>query len=153
MGFCTDEEAKTFLREAPEFERHLVHDGILLFKYWLTCDQARQEERFARRLHNPLKRWKLSDMDVAARNLYDAYTEAREEMLDATHTRHAPWTLIDFNDQHLGRLTLLRHLLDRLPETELPSADIDWPPLSGEPARERFTVLHPVQSYPLPSRD
>ena len=153
MGFCTEEEARIFLREAPEFERHLVHDGILLFKYWLTCDQERQEERFARRLHNPLKRWKLSDMDVASRTLYDAYTAAREEMLEATHTRHAPWTLVDFNDQHLGRLTLLRHLLDRLPETELPASDIDWPALACEPLRERFSVLYPVPAYPLPAGD
>ena len=104
-----------FLNAAPEFERHLVDDGILLFKYWLCCDQEVQEERFENRLHNPMKRWKLSPIDIKAREHYDDYTEARELMLAATHTDYAPWTLVDFNDQPLGRLTLLRDLLDRVP--------------------------------------
>jgi polyphosphate kinase 2 len=151
MGFCEEEEAKTFLCSVPHFERQLVDDGILLFKYWLCCDQERQEERFARRLHNPLKRWKLSDVDVASRHRYADYTRAREDMLAVTHTRHAPWTLVDYNDQHLGRLTLLRHLLDRLPETELPVGDIDWPTLEGAPLKEEFGVLHPIPAFPVPA--
>ena len=106
MGYCSEEEAEAFLKAAPEFERHLVDEGILLFKYWLCCDQEKQEERFAARINNPLRRWKLSPIDVEARTRYDDYTEARERMLEATHTPHAPWTLIDFNDQALGRLTL-----------------------------------------------
>ena len=92
-----------------------------------------QEERFENRLHNPMKRWKLSPIDIKAREHYDDYTEARERMLAATHTDFAPWTLVDFNDQPLGRLTLLRDLLDRVPDTELPLADIPWPPLDREP--------------------
>ncbi len=148
MGFCTQGEAKAFLAAVPHFERQLVEDGIFLFKYWLCCDQDKQEERFQRRLHNPLKRWKLSDMDVASRPYYAAYTQTREDMLAATHTRHAPWTLIDYNDQHLGRLTLLRHLLDRLPETELPQADIEWPPLEGPPLQEKYGVLRPAPDFP-----
>jgi polyphosphate kinase 2 len=122
MGFCTQEQTQDFLNAVPQFERHLVDDGILPFKYWLCCDQAVQEERFQNRLNNPMKRWKLSSIDLKARKLYDAYTEAREMMLSATHTDFAPWTLVDFNDQALGRLTLLRDLLDRLPDTDLPLA-------------------------------
>jgi polyphosphate kinase 2 len=147
MGFCSEEEAEAFLKAVPEFERQMVDDGILLFKYWLCCDQERQEERFAARLNNPLKRWKLSPIDREARNHYDAYTEAREHMLAATHTDHAPWTLVDFNHQPLGRLTLLRDLLDRLPDTRLPVPDIPWPPLAGDPSIERFTVLKPIESW------
>jgi polyphosphate kinase 2 len=149
MGFCTQEQTQDFLNAVPQFERHLVDDGILLFKYWLCCDQAVQEERFQNRLNNPMKRWKLSSIDLKARKLYDAYTEAREMMLSATHTDFAPWTLVDFNDQALGRLTLLRDLLDRLPDTELPLAEIPWPPLRNEPLKERFGVLQPVPNYPV----
>ena len=138
MGFCTEAETDAFLAAAPQFERQLVDEGVLLFKYWLCCDQDQQEERFAKRLHNPLRRWKLSPVDIASRGKYDAYTEARERMLAATHTDFAPWTLVDFNNQRLGRLTLLRDLLDRLPDTELPLADIDWPDLPGRHGTERY---------------
>jgi len=147
MGFCTSQETDAFLSAVPEFERQLVEDGILLFKYWLCCDQKKQEKRFENRLHNPLKRWKLSPIDIAARTKYDAYTDAREKMLRATHTDFAPWTLVDFNDQALGRLTLLRDLLDRVPDTELPLKEIPWPPLPGKPSKERFGVLQPIPNY------
>jgi polyphosphate kinase 2 (PPK2 family) len=127
----------------------LVDDGMLLFKYWLCCDQAVQEERFRNRLENPTKRWKLSPIDIKAREHYDDYTEARELMLAATHTDYAPWTLVDFNDQPLGRLTLLRDLLDRVPDTELPLAEIRWPPLGHEPREEHYGVLRPISNYPV----
>ena len=149
MGFCSPDQTQDFLNAAPEFERHLVDDGMLLFKYWLCCDQAVQEERFEHRLHNPTKRWKLSPIDIKAREHYDDYTEARELMLSATHTDFAPWTLVDFNDQPLGRLTLLRDLLDRVPDTELPLAEIPWPPLDHEPSEEHFGVLQPIANYPV----
>ena len=149
MGFCTADQTQDFLNAAPEFERHLVDDGMLLFKYWLCCDQAVQEERFANRLHNPVRRWKLSPIDIKAREHYDDYTEARELMLAATHTDFAPWTLVDFNDQPLGRLTLLRDLLDRVPDTELPLAEIAWPPLDHEPREEHYGVLKPIANFPV----
>jgi polyphosphate kinase len=149
MGFCTPDQTQDFLNAAPEFERHLVDDGMLLYKYWLCCDQAVQEERFENRLHNPMKRWKLSPIDIKAREHYDDYTEARELMLAATHTDFAPWTLVDFNDQPLGRLTLLRDLLDKVPDTELPLGDIEWPPLGHEPLVERYGVLQPISAYPV----
>ena len=151
MGFCTEREAAAFMRAVPEFERHLVDDGILLFKYWLCCDQDKQEERFENRLHNPLKRWKLSPIDIEARTKYEAYTDARETMLAATHTEFAPWTLVDFNDQALGRLTLLRDLLDRVPDTDLPLTDIAWPPLPGPPGKERYGQLEPIANYQAPA--
>ncbi len=149
MGYCTEEETESFLHAVPGFEKQLVEDGVLLFKYWLCCDQEAQERRFRKRATNPLKRWKLSPVDVAARAKYADYTEARERMLKATHTQHAPWTLVDFNNQALGRLTLLRHLLDRIPDTELPLADIPWPPLGHEPLKERFGVIEPIAAFPM----
>ena len=126
------------------FEKQLVDDGILLFKYWLCCDQAQQEARFAERLDDPLKRWKLSPIDVEARAKYGEYTRAREAMLKATHTPCAPWTLVDFNDQKRGRLTLIRDLLDRLPETTIEAPALEFPPLAGKPAKERYGVLKPI---------
>ena len=147
MGFCTPEQTQDFLNAAPEFERHLVDDGMLLFKYWLCCDQSVQEQRFRARLDNPLKRWKLSPIDVEARKHYDDYTEAREMMLAATHTDFAPWTLVDFNDQPLGRLTLLRDFLDRVPDTDLPLSEIPWPPLDHKPLKERYGVLKPIPKF------
>jgi polyphosphate kinase 2 (PPK2 family) len=149
MGYCTEAEAEAFLEAAPAFEKHLVEHGILLFKYWLTCDQEVQEERFSERLNNPVKRWKISPVDVEARTRYDEYTEARERMLKATHTPYAPWTIIDFNDQLLGRLTLIRDLLDRLPDTKLPPDEIPWPPLAAGPGKDKFGVIEPLAHYPV----
>lgn len=147
MGFATPEQVDEFLREVPSFEHMLVESGILLFKYWLTCDQEKQEERFAERLNDPLKRWKLSPIDLVAREKYADYTQAREAMLKATHTRHAPWTLVDFNDQKRGRLTLIRDLLDRLPDTRVEPETIKLPPLGHEPLEEKFGELKPVEPY------
>jgi len=136
MGFCTEAQTRAFLEQTPVFERLLVDDGILLFKYWLTVDQVRQEERFAERLADPLKRWKLSPIDVQARAKYAEYGAARDSMLEATHNRHAPWVLVDFNDQRRGRLALIRHLLDHIPDRKVPDATIEFPPLGHAPLEE-----------------
>jgi len=138
MGYCTEEQAQTFLSQAPVFEKMLVDDGILLFKYWLTVDQTQQEERFAERRADPLKRWKLSPVDIEARARYAQYTEARLAMLEATHSKRAPWTLVDFNDQRRGRLALIRHLLDGFPAHQVPETLIEFPPLTHAPLKERF---------------
>ncbi|MFT4057605.1 MAG: polyphosphate kinase 2 [Novosphingobium sp.] len=150
MGYATEGEVEAFLRHAPTFEKMLIDDGILLFKYWLACDQDKQEERLHERLGDPLKRWKLSPVDIAARDKYSEYTKAREAMLKATHSDHAPWTLVDFNDQRLGRLTLIRDLLDRLPDTKVDAPELDLPPLDHKPRREKFGVLEPIKPFPLP---
>lgn len=145
MGFCSEDETAHFLRQAPVFERMLVDDGILLFKYWLTVDQAQQEERFAERVADPLKRWKLSPIDVQARAKYAEYGKARDAMLKATHHKKTPWVLVDFNDQRRGRLTLIRHLLDHIPERQVPESPIKFAPLGHAPLRERFgTPLKPI---------
>jgi polyphosphate kinase 2 len=150
MGYASTREIESFLRAVPEFERDLVEDGILLFKYWLCCDQATQELRFSNRLNNPMKRWKLSPIDFKARLHYDDYTRARDEMLKITHTDFAPWTLVEFDDQQVGRLTLLRDFLDRVPDIKLPLPEVDWPPLPTEPSKETYGVLQPIEPYQLP---
>ncbi|MDP4573955.1 polyphosphate kinase 2 [Qipengyuania sp. G39] len=149
MGYASQAEVDAFLEQAPVFEKMLIDDGILLFKYWLTTDQVQQEERLRERLEDPLKRWKLSPIDLAARAKYDAYTAAREAMLAATHTEHAPWTLVNFNDQKRGRLTLVRDLLDRLPDTHVDPPAIDFPGLGRDPSAESYSVLEPIAPYPL----
>lgn len=149
MGFTDQAAVDRFLDAAPVFEKLLADDGILLFKYWLTTDQDKQEERLKERLDDPLKRWKLSPIDLAARENYDAYTQAREAMLKATHTAHAPWTLVDFNDQKRGRLTLIRNLLDRMPDMHVEPPEIRFPELGREPRHESYSVLKPIESYPL----
>ena len=145
MGYCTDEQYQRFLQQAPVFERGITDDGILLFKYWLCVDQAQQEERFAERADEPLKSWKLSPIDLKAREKYADYTAAREAMLKATHTANAPWTLVDFNDQRVGRLTMIRDLLDRLPDTRVPVEPLGLPPLRGKLHKERYGVLKPIK--------
>jgi len=147
MGFATEKQVDHFLAAVPRFERALVDDGIRLFKYWLTCDQEEQERRFAERLNDPIKRWKLSPIDLEARTKYGAYTKAREAMLEASHKHNAPWTLVDFNDQRRGRLTLIRDLLDRLPDFDVPADPLELPPLSRAPRREKFGALKPLKDY------
>jgi polyphosphate kinase 2 len=138
MGFCTDAQYQQFLQQVPIFERMLVDDDILLFKYWLAVDQAEQEQRFAERVSDPLKRWKLSPIDLKAREKYAEYGAAREKMFAATHSKHAPWCAVNFNDQKTGRLTLIRHLLDHTPDPRLPDDVIALPPLSRRVQKERF---------------
>jgi len=138
MGFCTNAEHARFLKEAPLFEKMLVDDGILFHKYWLTVDQQHQEERFEERVADPLKRWKLSPIDLEARARYVEYGRARDAMFKATHTKHAPWFAVDFNDQRRGRLNLIRHLLDRTPHPAVPDKKLELRPLERKPARERF---------------
>ena len=150
MGYCTQAQYSQFLQQAPRFERMLVDDGIALFKYWLCVDQAEQEQRFAERHADPLKGWKLSPVDMEARRRYADYTRAREDMLAATHTTHAPWTLVDFNDQRRGRLTLIRDLLDRLPDVHVARSIPDLPPLRGKLHHERYRTLAPLPAYVPP---
>ncbi len=139
MGFCTAAEYKQFLKQVPVFEKTLRDDGILLFKYWLATDQVQQEERFAERASDPLKRWKISPIDIEARERYAEYGRAREAMFRATHNKHAPWRVVDFNDQRAGRLNLIRDLLDQVPDYKVDEQPLELPPLSGKPGRERYS--------------
>ena len=111
MGFCSDEELADFLREAPEFEGMLVRDGVQLFKFYLTIGREMQLVRFHERRHDPLKQWKLTDIDLAAIGKWDDYTRAQHEMFRFTHTATSPWTVIRANDQRRARLAAIRVIL------------------------------------------
>ena len=139
MGFCTSAQCRRFLADCPVFEKLITDDGVILLKYWLAVDQEEQEQRFAERLKDPLKRWKLSPIDLKAREKYAEYGRARDAMFAATHTRFAPWTVVDFNSQKRGRLNLIRHLLDQLPDTNVRAEKLALPKLKGKPGVERYT--------------
>jgi polyphosphate kinase 2 (PPK2 family) len=111
---------------------------MLLLKYWLAVDQAEQEARFAERATDPLKRWKISPIDLAAREKYRAYGKARDVMFEHTSTEYAPWHVVDFNDQRAGRLNLIRHMLDQLPDRKLTVKTLKLPKLKSAPAVEEL---------------
>jgi polyphosphate kinase 2 len=114
MGFCTDDEYEEFMRQAPEFERMLVRSGIHLIKFWFSVSKSEQRSRFMVRHLDPVRRWKLSPMDIASLEKWDAYTEAKESMFFYTDTDVAPWTVIKSNDKKRGRIGALRHVLSTL---------------------------------------
>jgi polyphosphate kinase 2 len=145
MGYAEPDQVLKFFEQTPSVEKHLVDDGLILFKYWLAVDQEKQEERFAERLEDPLKRWKLSPIDLKSRTKYAEYTRARERMFAATHTKTAPWTVVEFNDQRRGRLNLIRDLLDRIPDTRVPPMKLDFPKLKGKPGKEQYHVVQPIK--------
>ena len=111
MGFCTRDEHKTFLAQAPEFERMLIGQGIMLFKFWLNIGREMQLMRFHERRHNPLKIWKLSPIDYAAMTKWKEYQKARDELFAATHWPEIPWVTVRANDQKRARLNIIRHVL------------------------------------------
>lgn len=113
MGFCTDEQYDRFLVQAPLFERMLVDDGVHLVKFWFSVSQLEQRTRFAIRQVDPVRQWKLSPMDLASLDKWDAYTRAKEDMIRCTSTDHAPWTTVKSNDKKRARLEAMRFVLDR----------------------------------------
>lgn len=139
MGFCTAAQTEAFLDAVPAFEKLLTDDGIILLKYWLAVDQQAQEERFAERADNPLKRWKLSPVDLAARQKYTEMGGLRDVMIERTHRENAPWFVADFNDQKRGRINLIRHLLDQIQLHQKPIPKIKLPKLKNKPRREQVT--------------
>lgn len=111
MGFCDEKQHKKFLEDVPGFEKMIVGEGIHFFKFWLNIGQEMQLKRFHDRRHNPLKVWKLSPIDLKAMTKWNEYTKARDTMLEATHTDHAPWTVLRTNDKRRGRINAIKHVL------------------------------------------
>jgi polyphosphate kinase len=115
MGFCTPEEHRRFLQQAPTFERMLIDDGIILIKYWFSVSNEVQEERFEARIDDPLKTWKLSDMDLASRKLWADYSRAKDEMFVHTDTGESPWHVVESDIKRNARINCISHLLDQIP--------------------------------------
>ena len=127
MGFCTDEEYEEFFRSVPEFEKMLIRSGIQLIKYWFSITDEEQEFRFQCRVHDPLKHWKLSPMDLESRCRWEEYTVAKEIMMERTHSKETPWWIVQGVDKKRARLNCIRHLLGQVPYEEVPHAPIVLP--------------------------
>jgi len=127
MGFCTDDEYEEFFRTVPEFEKMLVRSGITLVKYWFSITDEEQHLRFLGRIHDPLKQWKLSPMDLESRVRWEAYTKAKETMLERTHIPEAPWWVVQAVDKKKARLNCIAHLLSQLPYQEVPHPPVVLP--------------------------
>ncbi|MBY4945893.1 polyphosphate kinase 2 [Cupriavidus respiraculi] len=127
MGFCTDEQYEEFFRTVPEFEKMLVRSGIRLVKYWFSISDAEQHLRFLSRIHDPLKQWKLSPMDLESRRRWEAYTKAKEIMLARTHIPEAPWWVVQADDKKKARLNCIDHLLTLVPYREIETPTIVLP--------------------------
>ena len=119
MGFCTPEQQTQFLKDAPRYERMLVDSGVIIIKFWLDITKDEQARRLEDRKSEPLKRFKNSSLDSEAQTRWDAYSQARDRMLDETHSGHAPWTVVATDDKKTARLNIMRHVLHRLGYPEL----------------------------------
>ncbi len=127
MGFCSDEQYEEFFRTVPEFEKMLMRSGIQLIKYWFSISDEEQHSRFLGRIHDPLKQWKLSPMDLESRKRWEDYTVAKEVMLDRTHIPEAPWRIVQAVDKKKARLNCIAHLLAQMPYEEIPHPPIVLP--------------------------
>jgi polyphosphate kinase len=127
MGFCTDEQYEEFFRSTPEFERMLARSGIQLIKYWFSISDDEQRLRFLGRIHDPLKQWKLSPMDLESRRRWEEYTKAKEIMLERTHIPEAPWWVVPADDKKKARLNCIQHLLAQMPYQEIERPTIELP--------------------------
>ncbi|GAA0297834.1 polyphosphate kinase 2 [Kineococcus aurantiacus] len=128
MGFCTPEELERFLVQAPEFERMLVDDGILLLKHWFSVSDTEQEKRLRSRLEDPMRRWKLSEMDVEARRRWVDFSRAKDEVFARCDTPWASWWVVEADDKRAARLNCLAHVLDQVPYVELPPRELTLGP-------------------------
>jgi polyphosphate kinase 2 len=127
MGFCSDEQYEEFFRSVPEFEKMLVRSGIQLIKYWFSISDEEQHLRFLGRIHDPLKQWKLSPMDLESRRRWELYTQAKEVMLERTHIPESPWWVVQADDKKKARLNCIHHLLKQMPYGEVERATITLP--------------------------
>jgi polyphosphate kinase 2 len=146
MEFCTDDEYRRFLHQAPIFERMLVEEGIALRKYWFSVSLDEQERRFRSRLHDPLRRWKLSPMDVESIRRWEDYSRAKDEMYVHTDIPEAPWYVVEADDKRRARINMIAHLLTTLPYGEVEPAPVTLPkrpPPTGyqRPGKEHFTYV------------
>jgi polyphosphate kinase 2 len=132
MGFCSANEYRRFLENCPVAEKYIVDGGIILVKFWLEVGQKEQERRFAARIDDPLRQWKLSPMDVESWARWYDYSRARDMMLDATDTEHAPWYIVRSDDKKRARLNCIAHLLSLIPYEEVPRKKIKLPKRSSK---------------------
>jgi len=127
MGFASDQQVEQFFQDVPEFEKMLVRSGIRLIKYWFSITDEEQQLRFLMRIHDPLKQWKLSPMDLQSRIRWEAYTKAKEETFNRTNFPESPWYIVEANDKKRARLNCIHHLIDQIPYEEVPHESVSLP--------------------------
>ncbi|MFC3530280.1 polyphosphate kinase 2 [Paracoccus mangrovi] len=142
MGFADEDQVEQFFRDVPEFERMLVRSGIRLVKYWFSITDEEQQMRFLIRIHDPLKQWKLSPMDLQSRIRWEDYTKAKEEMFERTNIPEAPWYIVPGNDKKRARLNCMAHLLEQIPYQEVPHDEVVLPERVFKPDYERDVLPH-----------
>ena len=150
MGFCSDEQYEEFFRSVPEFEKMLVRSGIQLIKYWFSISDEEQHLRFLGRIHDPLKQWKLSPMDLESRRRWELYTQAKEVMLERTHIPESPWWVVQADDKKKARLNCIHHLLQQMPYGEVERPTITLPERVRHEGYRRHQVpgeIHVPQIY------
>ena len=145
MGFCSEDDVEEFFRSVPEFERMLVRSGITLIKYWFSITDDEQHLRFQMRIHDPLKQWKLSPMDLESRRRWEAYTKAKEAMLERTHIEEAPWWVVEAVDKKRARLNCIAHLLAQLPYEDISQPEVVLPARVHNP--DYFRTPVPTEMY------
>jgi polyphosphate kinase 2 len=127
MGFCTEQEYREFLRSCPEFERMLVRSGIILIKYWFSVSDEEQERRFQKRIEDPIRRWKISEVDLQSRKFWIDYSKAKDEMFAHTDIKQAPWYVVHGDDKRRARLNVIAHLLSLIPYQEVHEPELELP--------------------------
>ena len=137
MGFASDDQVEQFFFDVPEFERMLVRSGIILLKYWFSISDEEQQMRFLMRIHDPMKQWKLSAIDLESRIRWEQYTKAKEDMLARTNIPEAPWYIIEGNDKKRERLNCIEHILSKIPYIDVPHEKVDLPDRVFNPDYER----------------
>ena len=147
MGFASENEVEQFFQDVPEFERMLVRSGIRLIKYWFSITDEEQQLRFLMRIHDPLKQWKLSPMDLQSRIRWEDYTKAKEETFARTNIPEAPWYIIEGNDKKRARLNCISHLIEQIPYKEMINETVTLPERKFNPDYER-EVLPPELHVP-----
>ena len=137
MGFASDDQVEQFFRDVPEFERMLVRSGIIVLKYWFSISDEEQQLRFMMRIHDPMRQWKLSPMDLESRVRWEYYTKAKEEMFSRTNIPEAPWYIVEGNDKKRERLNCIEHILSQIPYSEVDNQKIELPERVFNPDYER----------------
>ncbi|WP_417524404.1 polyphosphate kinase 2 [Marinovum sp.] len=137
MGFASEKEVENFFQDVPEFERMLVRSGVILLKYWFSITDQEQQLRFLMRIHDPMKQWKLSPMDLESRIRWEQYTKAKEEMFARTNIPEAPWYIVEGNDKKRERLNCIEHILTKIPYEEVPHEKVTLPERVYNPDYER----------------
>jgi polyphosphate kinase 2 len=150
MGFCDKDQCDRFLKLAPTFEKYMVEAGIVLIKYWLEVSNKEQERRFEARIVDPLRQWKLSPMDLPSREKWYEYSKARDRMLEATDSKHAPWNIVVSDDKKRARLNCISHLLSQIPYKKLPREKIKLPDRSKKGAYDDQATLKGRRFIPEP---